>query len=151
MDWNQILQRILFLHHKHPADIWAALNSSLCVFEMGATVFPVWFSGIFISICWFCAARYRKCCRGKKCNSYTVALDIFNLSVPLGSGVATLCAGRSSRYSLLGNEAAHKHPKVVKPHFFSQYVRLEGVSFRPVSDLLEEVFEGRVSVAHFWF
>lgn len=33
INWNRILQTVLFLQHRHPADIWAALNGSLCVFE----------------------------------------------------------------------------------------------------------------------
>lgn len=62
IDWNQIFQRVLFLQHKHPADIWAAVKGSLCVFEWVLLYFLRGFSGISSSL----LQRYRKCCTEKK-------------------------------------------------------------------------------------
>lgn len=94
INWKQSFQRILFLQHKHPADIWAALNGSFCAFEWVLLYFLLWLAGIFSSICWFCTAEiqkmlYRKkiwCKTGKikqiNCYSWWSQWCLYQITVP---------------------------------------------------------------------
>lgn len=59
--WSQIIRRILFVQDKHPADIRAALNGSLCAMNGCRCVSCLHFQEFLLPFAWFlCSAGREK-------------------------------------------------------------------------------------------